>query len=85
MQERRLINGAVTFYPCSVDSRSVDGTTLRRGYRGEVEWFGVYCPANRQVYLVPVDDVPVGARVEVDFQEVGPGQLIHEWRIVPQD
>jgi uncharacterized OB-fold protein len=30
----------------------------------------------------PVDNVPVGAKVEVDFQEVGPGQLIHEWRIV---
>jgi uncharacterized OB-fold protein len=31
---------------------------------------------------VPVDEVPVGAAVEVDFQEVGPGQLIHEWRVV---
>ena len=31
----------------------------------------------------PVDEVPVGARVEVDFQEVAPGQLIHEWRVVP--
>ena len=28
------------------------------------------------------DDVPVGARVEVVFEEVGPGQLIHEWRLV---
>ena len=31
---------------------------------------------------VPLDDVPVGAPVEVIFEEVGPGQLIHEWRIV---
>lgn len=30
----------------------------------------------------PLEEVPVGARVEVDFQEVGPGQLIHEWRVV---
>ena len=30
----------------------------------------------------PVDEVPVGARVEVLFEEVGPGQLIHEWRVV---
>ena len=29
---------------------------------------------------VPVDDVPVGAAVEVVFEEVAPGQLIHEWR-----
>ena len=31
---------------------------------------------------VPVDQVPVGATVEVDFQDTGEGQLIHEWRIV---
>jgi uncharacterized OB-fold protein len=31
---------------------------------------------------VPADEVPVGATVEVDFEEVAPGQLIHEWRIV---
>jgi len=27
----------------------------------------------------PLDEVPVGAPVRVEFQEVGPGQLIHEW------
>ncbi len=31
---------------------------------------------------VPVDKVPVGAAVEVMFEEVAPGQLIHEWRVV---
>ena len=31
---------------------------------------------------VPVDQVPMGASVQVEFQEVGPGQLIHEWRVV---
>jgi len=31
---------------------------------------------------VPVEEVPVGAKVEVDFQEVSPDQLIHEWRVV---
>ena len=31
---------------------------------------------------VPVDEVPVGAAVEVIFEEVAPGQLIHEWRVV---
>ena len=28
------------------------------------------------------DQVPVGAAVEVVFEEVAPGQLIHEWRVV---
>lgn len=31
---------------------------------------------------VPVDEVPVGASVQVEFEEVAPGQLIHEWRVV---
>lgn len=31
---------------------------IRRGYRGEIEYFAVYCPENRKVYLVPVEDVP---------------------------
>ena len=33
---------------------------------------------------VPIEEVPVGASVEVFFEEVGPGQLIHEWRLVGQ-
>lgn len=51
----RLINGAVTFYPCSVDSRSERGRCIRRGYRGQVELFGLYCPDNGKVYLMPVE------------------------------
>lgn len=31
---------------------------------------------------VPVDQVPVGASVQVEFQDVGEGQLVHEWRVV---
>jgi uncharacterized OB-fold protein len=30
----------------------------------------------------PLEEVPVGAAVAVDFQDVGEGQLIHEWRVV---
>ena len=30
----------------------------------------------------PAYEVPVGAAVEVMFEEVAPGQLIHEWRVV---
>ena len=29
----------------------------------------------------PVDQVPVGARVRVTFEEAGPGQLVPEWRV----
>ena len=31
---------------------------------------------------VPVDEVPLGSKVEVEFIEVTPGQLIPEWRVV---
>ena len=31
---------------------------------------------------VPAYQVPVGAAVEVTFEEVAPGQLLHEWRVV---
>jgi hypothetical protein len=30
----------------------------------------------------PPYQAPVGAAVEVTFEEVAPGQLIHEWRVV---
>lgn len=31
---------------------------LRKGYRGEADYFGVYSPDTGKVYLVPVDDAP---------------------------
>ena len=30
----------------------------------------------------PVDEVPVGAAVEVMFEETSLGQLVHDWRVV---
>lgn len=30
----------------------------------------------------PVEDVPVGAAVQVHWEEVGEGQLVHEWKVV---
>ena len=31
---------------------------------------------------IPVRQVPIGAPVEVMFEEVAPGQLIHEWKLI---
>src|SRR5262249_22353219 len=31
---------------------------------------------------MPANETPVGAAVEVIFEEVAPGQLIHEWQVV---
>jgi hypothetical protein len=54
----RLVRGAVCFATSSVDSRSAD-KVIRKGYVGEVDFFGVYCAANGKIYLVPVTDVPL--------------------------
>ena len=51
-----LVNGTVTFWCCSVDSRSQKGRCLRKAYRKDIEFFGVYCPENQKVYMVPVAD-----------------------------
>jgi hypothetical protein len=32
-------------------------TNARRNYRGQIEYFAVYCPNTDKVYLVPVDHV----------------------------
>lgn len=62
----RLLNGAICFCTCSIDSRSKKGTTIRRSYRGEIEFFAVYCPENGRCYLVPVDKVgPNGCRLRI--------------------
>ncbi len=35
---------------------------VRKGYKGEADYFGVYSPEMSKVYLVPVDDVPIGSK-----------------------
>jgi hypothetical protein len=45
-------NGVVFFR-----AHSITGM-VRRGYQGDADLFGVYCPDNDKVYLVPVDEVP---------------------------
>jgi hypothetical protein len=50
----RLLKGAIVFYSCSSDSRSVPGHCVRKNYAGQVELFGVYCPDNGKCYLIPV-------------------------------
>jgi hypothetical protein len=52
----RLTKGAIVFHPCSIDSRSKQGGCIRKGYAGEVELFGVYCPELGKCFLVPVED-----------------------------
>ena len=36
---------------------------IRRGYKGEADYFGIYSPDTGKVYLVPVEDAPNGIAV----------------------
>ena len=57
----RLRKGSVWFPTVSYIARSRSGVkTVRRSYRGQVDFFGVYCPETERVYLIPVGDLPVG-------------------------
>jgi hypothetical protein len=50
----RLKNGTIEFNVASI--RSNTKQVLARTYAGEVDYFGVYCPAIAAVYMVPCDD-----------------------------
>lgn len=52
----RIHNGVIRF-----QSSSNAGGGPKRGYRGEIDLFGVYCPDNDTVYMVPVNDAPESA------------------------
>jgi hypothetical protein len=55
----RLRNGVVLFASQSVRP-NMGPSVLTRNYRGEIDFFGVYCPDNEAIYMVPVDQVPAG-------------------------
>jgi PD-(D/E)XK endonuclease len=55
----RLKTGAVRFRACSSYAHHPNPKILKRDYLGEIDYFGVYCPETKGVYLVPIDDVPV--------------------------
>jgi PD-(D/E)XK endonuclease len=51
----RLKNGCVRFYTRSVNY--IKGKVVKEAYYGQADIFGVYCPDNDKIYLVPVDQV----------------------------
>ena len=56
----RIRNGAIYFPTCSVTYHHPSNhgiSAYRHHYQGAAELFGVYCPDNDCVYLVPVDEV----------------------------
>ena len=58
----RLRNGAVSFAACSAYGHHRNPATARRDYTDQIDYFAVYCPETRGVYLVPIGDVVAKAR-----------------------
>ena len=56
----KLKNGSIIFSSRSVYSHK-KGCAVVKDYAGQVEFFGVYCPQNDGVYLVPILDVARGS------------------------
>ncbi len=56
----RLRRGRIGFHACSSSyhhPNKPDRDFKRQHYRGQADFFGVYCPETMAVYLVPVEDV----------------------------
>ena len=52
----RIDRGAIVF---SVASSQYHRGGRRQDYRGQVDAFGVFCPDNGKVYVVPIHDLPL--------------------------
>jgi hypothetical protein len=74
----RLRNGAVMFATASTYAHHRNRRMGRRSYRGEIDFFGVYCPDTRAVYLVPIADVATttGAMLRVTAPRNGQARRI---------
>ena len=53
----QLASGVVRFKTASSYAHHRSPAHARRHYMGEIDFFAVYCQANRGVYLIPIDDV----------------------------
>ena len=51
-------SGGLTFNTAITYARVGGKPHIVKGYKGEADYFGVYSPYTRKVYLVPVEDAP---------------------------
>lgn len=52
----KLHRGAIVF---AVASSQYHRGGKRQDYRGQVDAFGVFCPDNKKVYIIPIGDLPL--------------------------
>jgi PD-(D/E)XK endonuclease len=70
----RLRSGAIRFATCSSYGHHRDPLTARRDYHGQVDYFAIFCPETRGVYLVPIEDLPVKVSAALRVDETRNGQ-----------
>lgn len=69
----RLKGNYVEFEPSSTHVTNTGKRSRHQGYRGQVEFIGVYCPQNDQCYLVDPNAIPVkGARLRLRQGKIDP-------------
>jgi hypothetical protein len=74
----RFRAGAVVFKTTSSYAHHRSAQVPRRGYQGEIDYFGVHCPETGGVYLVPINEVPgTCARLRVDPALNGQQESVH--------
>jgi hypothetical protein len=64
----RLRSGAIDFRVCSSYAHHPNPKRRFRPYGKEIDFFGVYCPDNGGVYLVPINDVPTTSRAYLRYE-----------------
>jgi hypothetical protein len=60
-----MMRGYITFNAFRVSPGDNGRRSVKRGYKGEAEYFGVYSPDTDKVYLIPVDEVPDGIEIRL--------------------
>jgi PD-(D/E)XK endonuclease len=74
----RFRGGAVVFKTVSSYAHHRSAQVARRGYQGEIDYFGVHCAETGGVYLVPIDEVPgTDGRLRVDPALNGQQEGVH--------
>jgi hypothetical protein len=58
----KLSHGAISF---AVASSQYHRGGKRQDYRGQVDAFGVFCPDNEKVYIIPIDDLPLAREAKL--------------------
>lgn len=59
----RISNGCILFSTQSINSHN----QTRYSYKGQIDYFAIYCVSNDASYFVSVDDVPFGeGRLRID-------------------